>query len=274
MKRLKILYLIGLFLMISCNKGTKENPIDRSSRNWGKLTHLKYNLYESDFQNKKTIVEKIVYYDPEDKKHHSFYTDQLSVEEPGKSVMLTYSSVIDISTYKELEGTCYAVDKNRVYFLDTTVRTRTPLYDPDPKLFIKHFGYDEAKNKYYLPENKRFKNYKLISKTSETIVVNYIQWATTDRPNFILAKDYQKHKNQDDLVDYCFFLDTQNITIWDFPKDVNEQLDNGKPATFTGRFYKTKQFDDAFPYKGWGTYSFKSKDGFYKVFVYEKIKNK
>ncbi|WBX95844.1 hypothetical protein [Chryseobacterium gambrini] len=281
MKLPKFLLLIFLFVILMCNKGTKENPIEDTSTNWGKLTHLKYSLYQSDFLGKKKIVEKITFYNPEEKKYYSFYTDQLYIKEPGKSVILTYSSVIDLPSYKELEGTYYAVDKNRVYFLDTTnVKIRIPLYDPDPKLFIKHFSYNKAQNKYYLPEQKRFKNYQFISRNTETIAVKSIQWATTDRPNYILAEDYEKYKNSEDLVNHCFFLDTQNISIQDFPKEITEQLQNGKSVAFTGKFYKTKKFDDVFPNKIFElqrisrSLSYKPKDEYYRVFVYDKIKNK
>lgn len=77
MKLPKFSLLIFLFIILSCNKGTRENPIEEATANGQKYRYLKYHLYESDFQNKKTIVEKIVYFDDEDKKFHSLYTDQL-----------------------------------------------------------------------------------------------------------------------------------------------------------------------------------------------------
>jgi len=146
MKLPKFSLFVFLFIILSCNKGTRENPIEEATANGQKFKHLKYHLYESDFQNKKTIVEKIVYFDDEDKKFHSLYADQLLAEEPQKSVTLTYSSVIDLPSYKELKGTAYALDKNRVYFLDTVINQRKTIYDADPKTFIPN-DYEKKLNK-------------------------------------------------------------------------------------------------------------------------------
>ncbi|MFQ6599992.1 hypothetical protein [Flavobacterium sp. C3NV] len=79
-------------------------------------------------------------------------------------------------------------------------------------------------------------------------------------------------KNDTTLVNYCFYLDTKNNDIQNFSAKNIEKLNDGETIELTGRYYKTKKFDDIFPYKESNTYSFKPKDGYFTVFVYESIK--
>lgn len=145
--------LIAIISLTSCEKkGTKEHPKE-DGINWGKLTHLKYNLYQSDFNNKKTIVEQMTYYVPDDDEYYRSYTDQFNVVEPNKSVMLRYSAVLDLPSYTEIKGTAYAYDKNRVYFLDTIISQRTAIYYADPKTF-KTLSYNTAEDKNFVFENQ------------------------------------------------------------------------------------------------------------------------
>lgn len=111
----------------------------------------------------------------------------------------------------------------------------------------------------------RFQHYESISQDLETIYVKNIQWAATDRPNWILVKDYEKHKNDDNLVDYCFYIDHAN----EMPIEMVKLLEEGLSVSISGKFYKTKQFDEVFPYKGFGVYSFVPQGGFSKVFVFD-----
>lgn len=120
-------------------------------------------------------------------------------------------------------------------------------------------------------EKGRFQKYELVSKNLETIYIKYLQWAAMDRPNFILVKDYEKYKNQDNLVDYCFYVDG----VKQFPKEIEDRLKKDLAISISGKFYKTKQFDGVFPNKVFslqqssGSLSFTPKDGFFKVFVFD-----
>lgn len=118
----------------------------------------------------------------------------------------------------------------------------------------------------------RFSYYEAISTQTEVIKVKFIEWATTDRPGFITEENYNAKKNDTTLVNYCFYLDTKNNDIQNFSVKNIEKLNDGETIELTGRYYKTKRFDDIFPYKESNTYSFKPKDGYFTVFVYESIK--
>ncbi len=118
----------------------------------------------------------------------------------------------------------------------------------------------------------RFSYYEVISTQTEVIKVKFIEWATTDRPGFITEENYNAKKNDTTLVNYCFYLDTKNNDIQNFSAKNIEKLNDGETIELTGRYYKTKKFDDIFPYKESNTYSFKPKDGYFTVFVYESIK--
>ena len=117
----------------------------------------------------------------------------------------------------------------------------------------------------------RFSYYEPISTQAEVIKVKFIEWATTDRPGFITEENYNAKKNDTTLVEYCFYLDTKNVDIQNFSAKNIEKLNDGKTIELTGRYYKTKRFDDIFPYKESNTYSFKPKDGYFTVFVYESV---
>ena len=118
----------------------------------------------------------------------------------------------------------------------------------------------------------RFSYYEVISTQTEVIKVKFIEWATTDRPGFITEENYNAKKNDTTLVNYCFYLDTKNNDIQNFSAKNIEKLNDGETIELTGRYFKTKKFDDIFPYKESNTYSFKPKDGYFTVFVYESIK--
>ena len=118
----------------------------------------------------------------------------------------------------------------------------------------------------------RFSYYEVISTQTEVIKVKFIEWATTDRPGFITEENYNAKKNDTTLVNYCFYLDTKNNDIQNFSAKNIEKLNEGETIELTGRYFKTKKFDDIFPYKESNTYSFKPKDGYFTVFVYETIK--
>ena len=118
----------------------------------------------------------------------------------------------------------------------------------------------------------RFSYYEVISTQTEVIKVKFIEWATTDRPGFITEENYNAKKNDTTLVNYCFYLDTKNNDIQNFSAKNIEKLNDGETIELTGRYYKTKRFDDIFPYKESNTYSFKPEDGYFTVFVYESIK--
>lgn len=118
----------------------------------------------------------------------------------------------------------------------------------------------------------RFSYYEAISTQTEVIKVKFIEWATTDRPGFITEENYNAKKNDTTLVNYCFYLDTKNNDIQNFSAKNIEKLNDGETIELTGRYFKTKKFDDIFPYKESNTYSFKPKDGYFTVFVYESIK--
>lgn len=118
----------------------------------------------------------------------------------------------------------------------------------------------------------RFSYYEAISTQTEVIKVKFIEWATTDRPGFITEENYNAKKNDTTLVNYCFYLDTKNNDIQNFSAKNIEKLNDGETIELTGRYFKTKRFDDIFPYKEFNTYSFKPKDGYFTVFVYESIK--
>lgn len=132
-------------------------------------------------------------------------------------------------------------------------------------------------NKQTTKESKRFSYYKLISEKMEIIEVKNIVWAVTDRPNFITVEDYKKNKNNENLVDFCFYLDTKNDLIQNFSPEIIKDLENGKAVRFFGKYYKTKMFDDIYPNKTFefqrtsSSLSFEPKDQYFKVFVYEKI---
>lgn len=118
----------------------------------------------------------------------------------------------------------------------------------------------------------RFSNYELISTKEEVIKIKFIEWATTDRPGFITEENYNAKKNDTTLIEYCFYLDTKNSDIQSFSAKNIEKLNDGKTIELTGRYYKTKTFDAIFPYKEFNNYSFKPKDGYFTVFVYESVK--
>lgn len=118
----------------------------------------------------------------------------------------------------------------------------------------------------------RFSYYEAISTQTEVIKVKFIEWATTDRPGFITEENYNAKKNDTTLVNYCFYLDTKNNDIQNFSAKNIEKLNDGETIELTGRYFKTKKFDDIFPYKESNNYSFKPKDGYFTVFVYESIK--
>jgi len=118
----------------------------------------------------------------------------------------------------------------------------------------------------------RFLYYEPISTQTETLKIKFIEWATTDRPGFITEENYNAKKNDTTLVNYCFYLDTKNNDIQNFSAKNIEKLNDGETIELTGRYYKTKKFDDIFPYKEFNSYSFKPKDGYFTVFVYETIK--
>ncbi len=64
---------------------------------------------------------------------------------------------------------------------------------------------------------ERFKYYKSINHKTDTVEIQSIQWATSDRPGFILESDYLKYnKNTDELLNHCFFLDTKDDSIQNF----------------------------------------------------------
>ncbi|HEY1193773.1 hypothetical protein [Flavobacterium sp.] len=118
----------------------------------------------------------------------------------------------------------------------------------------------------------RFKYYELISKKTETIDVKYVMWATTDRPNYILEKHFKNDTTQ--LIKYCFYLDTKKEKIKKFSSKNKQSLLDGKTIRLTGKFYKTKKFDDFYPYQFFEPYSFKPKNGYFLVFVYDEINSK
>ncbi len=125
-------------------------------------------------------------------------------------------------------------------------------------------------------ENNRFTHYRLISDTLETIEAQYSESMFMDRPNFITTENYIKHKEKEDFVEYCFFLDYKDTNPVIFSEDIKKDLQNGKAVRFFGKFYITKQFDEIFPNKVFenqrksGNLSFEPKDGNFKVFVIEK----
>lgn len=116
----------------------------------------------------------------------------------------------------------------------------------------------------------RFSNYELISKKEEIIEIMYVKWATTDRPNFITQKNY--NANDDDLlIGHCFYLDTKDNRIEKISGKDRQNLQDGKTIRVSGKFYRTKKFDDFFPYKEFQPYSFTPKNGYFIVFVYDTI---
>ena len=134
------------------------------------------------------------------------------------------------------------------------------------------FGQSERIN----TEENRFSHYQVLSKDTEIIKAVYTEWFTTDRPKFITLENYRKHENKDDLVDYCFFVDSKNTALLKFPEEIKNDLQNGKPVLFYGKYYRTKKFDDLYPNKVFemqresGNLSYEPKDGYFKVFVIEK----
>lgn len=124
----------------------------------------------------------------------------------------------------------------------------------------------------------RFANYIPLTNKEDTIKTVYIQWAVEARPNFIKQSDFLKFNKlsnkqiaSDSLIKYCFFLDSKDTSIWNFTGKEGELLYHGKPIILYGKMYKTKEFDEIFPYKGWSKKDFESDpNGYYKVFVYRK----
>lgn len=127
------------------------------------------------------------------------------------------------------------------------------------------------------PKDNRFSSYQLVSNKTEVINIKSIHWASIDRPNFITSENEKKYSDRDNLVNYCFYLDTYDNAMQFFSPDVIEDLNNGKEIRVTGKFYKTKKFDKVFPNKTFesmrmeNALSFKPKGGYFRVFIYEKV---
>lgn len=180
------------------------------------------------------------------------------------------SSLLKFHATKMTQGSgdwwLYGEDENYYYSTET-----------DTAPYIKMAKKDTTSLRFFDAQNAatwekgRFQKYELVSKKLETIYIKKIQWAVTDRPNFILVKDYEKYKDQDNLVDYCFYVDG----VKQFPKEFEERLQKDLAISISGKFYKTKQFDGIFPNKVFemqqisGNLSFTPKDGFFKVFVFD-----
>lgn len=123
------------------------------------------------------------------------------------------------------------------------------------------------------PGNERFQSYKVISKTQD-IEVFYLTWADTNLPNFIKTSDYKKFFNSTELIDHCFYVDSKDPEKRKFKIPVTtDKLIKKIPLTLTGKFCKTKQFDDTFPtplfedLRKTGDLKFKTEDGEFLVFV-------
>jgi hypothetical protein len=125
---------------------------------------------------------------------------------------------------------------------------------------------------------ERFKYYKSMDHRTDTVEVQRIQWAVSDRPDFISENDFVKyHNNDDELLNHCFFLDTKDDNIQKFSKEVTDDLQDQRAVRFYGEFFITMQFDNVFPDKVFESMrandqlSYKpDKDGF-KVFLYTKF---
>ncbi len=92
-----------------------------------------------------------------------------------------------------------------------------------------------------LNNNSRFSNYELLSDKLDTIEVKYIQWAATDRPNFITVSNYNlNYNNPEKLLEECFYLDTKEKGIWNFPSEIKNDLQNEIGVRFLGSFIKQK----------------------------------
>jgi len=121
-------------------------------------------------------------------------------------------------------------------------------------------------------ENKdRFSNYELLSTKEEIIPIKHIKWAATDRPGFVTQENYNAKKNDDSLIDYCFYLDTKEDRVQGFSEKEHQNLQNGRTIRVSGKFYRTKKFDAVFPYKEFCLYSFTPKNGYFIVFVYDTV---
>ncbi|KFF05470.1 hypothetical protein [Flavobacterium reichenbachii] len=95
-------------------------------------------------------------------------------------------------------------------------------------------------------ENKdRFSYYEPISTKEEIIEIMYIKWAATDRPKFIKKENYNA-KNDDSLIEDCFYLDTKDSRIQKISGKDRQNLHDGKTISLSGKFYRTKRFDDFF----------------------------
>lgn len=117
----------------------------------------------------------------------------------------------------------------------------------------------------------RFSQYQLISTKKETIEIYNIKWAATDRPNYCTKENYFTNENNDSLLKKCFYLDAKNKNVPILSAKSVRDLQNGKSFFVTGKYYKTKKFDNVFPYKEFQLYSFKPKNEYFIVFVYETI---
>lgn len=130
--------------------------------------------------------------------------------------------------------------------------------------------FNNCKSRKNITIENRFENYIPLSNKEDTIKTVFIQWASLDRPNFIKQSDLLKYDNTDSLINYCFFIDTKDTSIWNFVSESNP-LKKPNIITLYGKFYKTKKFDGSFPYIGWEPETFKPDiNGYYKVFVYRK----
>lgn len=123
----------------------------------------------------------------------------------------------------------------------------------------------------------RFDNYVPLTDKEDTLNATYIQWAVEAHPNFIKQTDFLRFHNtkdsssSDSLIKYCFFLDTKDSLISNFTGKETHLLSTNHPVTLYGKFYKTKKFDEIFPFKGWSIEDFKpDTNGYYKVFMYRK----
>ena len=122
-------------------------------------------------------------------------------------------------------------------------------------------------------ENERFNYYHPISKTQE-IEVFYLTWADTNLPNFIKTSDYKRFVNRTELIDHCFYVDSQDPEKRKFKIPVTtDKLIKKIPLKLKGKFYKTKQFDNTFPtplfedLRKTGDLKFRTKNDEFLVFV-------
>lgn len=120
---------------------------------------------------------------------------------------------------------------------------------------------------------ERFKHYQALDKKNESLEVIYLTWPDKNLPNFVKLSDYKKYASTNELIEYCFYIDSKKEQGPEFSDKMRDQFIKKIPVKLKGKFFVTKQFDDNFPTKDFEELrrmkelGFKLENDDYKVFV-------